>query len=473
MKHVCIINRYGIDYFMNNKFYVCLILAYLELCSERTQILSMETEPPKTYFGYTLKQLACCFICYYAFLAFGGTDASKSVYLPLIQKFYHLEYDYQGLLVFTASLGYTLFSLFVGYLTVKIGIRWTLSIGFLIMVLSYSVGIAIVHIGCIVTVLVIAGIGMVFLDVGINTWATVLFQSHKATMMNLLHCFYGLGATIGPIFTGFISLHLKMSYRGVLIAILGICGTALLATLFIPKSESKTEEVESSSESTFTIRTALCHPGVWLMGLAQGCIAGTENITMNWAPVYLRDLYGWDPETKGAGFVSAFFLVYTISRLVSGFLIDRLGGIRSLVIYICTLICVFVTGFILGEKGVYCLIASGFFIAPLFPTLLTIAMTYFGKDVDKCTCVIMFMYMIVSQTIQLLVGVIMKRVGVEWGYRLVVLLMVIVLVDVLVINNRLKKKQESLLSTQQPLVLSVSYRMRCTTFFTLGCPCNR
>ena len=209
------------------------------------------------------------------------------------------------------------------------------------------------------------------------------------------------------------------------------------------------------------------------MGLAQGCIAGTENITMNWAPVYLRDLYGWDPETKGAGFVSAFFLVYTISRLVSGFLIDRLGGIRSLVIYICTLICVFVTGFILGEKGVYCLIASGFFIAPLFPTLLTIAMTYFGKDVDKCTCVIMFMYMIVSQTIQLLVVVIMKRVGVEWGYRLVVLLMVIVLVDVLVINNRLKKKQESLLSTQQPLVLSVSYRMICTTFFTLGCPCNR
>ena len=96
MKHVCIINRYGIDYFMNNKFYVCLILAYLESCSERTQILSMETEPPKTYFGYTLKQLACCFICYYSFLAFGGTDASKSVYLHLIQKYYHIEYDYQG-----------------------------------------------------------------------------------------------------------------------------------------------------------------------------------------------------------------------------------------------------------------------------------------------------------------------------------------------------------------------------------------
>ena len=425
----------------------------------------MEEEISKTYFGYTLKQLACCFICYYAFLAFVGADASKSVYLPLIQKFYHLEYDYQGLLVFTASLGYTVFSLFVGYLTVKIGIKWTLSIGFLVMILSYTAGITIVHIGCIVAALVVAGIGMVFLDVGINTWATVLFQSHKAVMMNLLHCFYGLGATIGPIFTGFISVHLKMSYRGVLIAILGICGTAFLATLFIPKSESKSQDSESSS-SSFTIRTALCHPIVWLMGLAQGCIAGTENITMNWAPVYLRDLYGWDPETRGARFVSTFFLVYTISRMVSGFLIDRLGGIRSLVIYICTLICVFGTGFILGEKGVYGLMASGFFIAPLFPTLLTIAMTYFEKDVDKCTCVIMFMYMIVSQTIQLLVGVIMKRIGVAWGYRVVVILMVIVLVDVLVINCRLKKKQESLLSTQQPLVFPVYFKMRlsvCTT----------
>ena len=100
-------------------------------------------------------------------------------------------------------------------------------------------------------------------------------------------------------------------------------------------------------------------------------------------------------------------------------------------------------------------------------------MTYFEKDVDKCTCVIMFMYMIVSQTIQLLVGVIMKRVGVEWGYRLVVLLMVIVLVDVLVIHNRLKKKQESLLSTQQPLVLPVSYIMRCFGFLTARCPCDK
>ena len=66
---------------------------------------------------------------------------------------------------------------------------------------------------------------------------------------------------------------------------------------------------------------------------AQGCIAGTENITMNWAPIYLRDLYGWDPETKGAYFVTIFFTGYTISRLLSGFLIDAVGDHPGLILW--------------------------------------------------------------------------------------------------------------------------------------------
>lgn len=398
---------------------------------------------PKTFYGYTLTQFLCCIACYCVFFSFGGTDASKSVYLPLIQKFYKLGYDYQGLFVFTSSLGYTLFSLVIGYLLPKLGIKWILLIGLLILFTSFMCGIAFVNVWVVLVSLVIAGIGQVFLDVGTNTWATILFTSHKAVMMNLLHCFYGFGATVGPTFTGFVSKRLNMSYRGVFIAVLFLLSVAIVIALFIPKQEEKsTIESETKEEGkSMTILSALKHPVVILLGLAQGCIAGTENITMNWAPIYLRDLYGWDPETKGAYFVTIFFTGYTISRLLSGFLIDAVGEINSMMIYVPILTVLFVVGFALGEKGVYALMATGIFISPLFPTMLTVAMIYFGKEVETCTSVILFTYMIFSQTIQLIVGLVNKCCGVQWGYRVAVVLMLIVFCVLLTVKALLKKKE--------------------------------
>ena len=157
----------------------------------------MIPQTEKTYYGYTKIQLLCCMVCYICFLVFGAADTSKSVYLPLIQKFYHLEYDYQGLFVFTSSIGYITLSLFVGYLVVRLGIKITLIMGLSILIISMLGATFFVNIWVLLGFLIIGGCGSVFIDVGSNTWGTMLFQHHKAVMMNILHFFYGLGAAIG------------------------------------------------------------------------------------------------------------------------------------------------------------------------------------------------------------------------------------------------------------------------------------
>ena len=207
----------------------------------------MESVNEKKYFGYTLKQLWSCVICYCVFIAFGGFDASKSVYYPLIQEYYQLKYDYQGMLVFASCTGYTIFSLFVGYISVKLGIKSTLTIG-LLVVLSTCILICIFpNIWLLLTCLVCNGIGQVFLDVGTNTWATIIFNAHKAVMMNLLHCFYGLGASIGPILTAYVSRHLHFDYRGVFIGILILITFALIMVLFSPSQKKEDKQQNESS----------------------------------------------------------------------------------------------------------------------------------------------------------------------------------------------------------------------------------
>ena len=411
----------------------------------------MESVNEKKYFGYTLKQLWSCVICYCVFIAFGGFDASKSVYYPLIQEYYKLQYDYQGMLVFASCTGYTIFSLFVGYISVKLGIKSTLAIG-LLVVLSTCILICIFpNIWLLLTCLVCNGVGQVFLDVGTNTWATIIFNAHKAVMMNLLHCFYGLGASIGPILTAYVSRHLHFDYRGVFIGILILITFALIMVLFSPsqKKEDKQQNESSASseqqqdkQSSISICSAFKHPVVLLLGIVEGCIAGTENITMNWAPIYLRDLYGWDVETKGAHFISIFFLCYTLSRVVSGFIIDAVGEVNSVLIYTALLIVVYILGFCIYAQGPYILMFTGVFIAPLFPTTLTVAMEYFGEDCGKITCVLFFIYMVFSQTMQYVVGVVSRYIGVQWGYRVAVLLMVIVFINIYIVKILLKKKQQ-------------------------------
>lgn len=401
----------------------------------------MEQETKETYFGYTLKELWSCVICYCVFISFGGFDASKSIYFPLIQDYYHLQYDYQGMLVFASCTGYTVFSLFVGYISVKLGIKPTLGIGLLIVLCAATLICLVPNIWVLLTCLVCSGIGQVFLDVGTNTWATMIFNSHKAVMMNLLHCFYGFGASIGPIFTGFISRHLHFDYRGVFVGIIALVLFALLMVLFSPKDKKEAVK-EESEQQPINICSALCNPVVILLGIAQGCIAGTENITMNWGPIYLRDVYDWDTETKGAQFVSIFFLGYTLSRLVSGFIIDKVGEVNSVLIYATLLILVYVLGFCIHSVGPYILMLSGVFIAPLFPTTLTVAMIYFGEQCSKITCVLFFVYMIFSQTMQYLVGVINRYVGIQWGYPLVVVLMMIVFMNITIVKMKLKKREK-------------------------------
>lgn len=404
--------------------------------------IKMEEAKPKTFFGYTWKQLWNCIVCYCVFISFGGFDASKSVYFPLIQDYYHLEYDYQGMLVFASCTGYTIFSLFVGYISVKLGIKFTLAIGLCIVLLTAALILFIPNIWLLLVCLVCIGVGQVFLDVGTNTWATMIFNSHKAVMMNLLHCFYGFGASIGPIFTGYVSRKLHFDYRGVFVGILALVLFALIMVLVTPKEKKDEEKKDDQDDNSISICSALKNPVVILLGIVQGCIAGSENITMNWGPIYFRDLYGWDVEKQGARFVSIFFIGYTISRMVSGFIIDAVGEVNSVLIYVSLLILVYVLGFCLNSAGPYILMASGVFIGPLFPTTLTVAMIYFKENCGKITCVMFFIYMIFSQTMQYLVGVINRYVGVQWGYRLVVILMVIVFVSIYTIKILLKKRDK-------------------------------
>jgi fucose permease len=166
---------------------------------------------------------------------------------------------------------------------------------------------------------------------------------------------------------------------------------------------------------------------------------GVEMASSNWGGLYFQDVYGMDPAKAGADFVAAFFAAFTLSRLVSGFFIEKIGYMRSLIGAAAAIGAVFALGFVLGAKGIYVLPAAGFFIAILWPTLMAAAIRFFGSAAAPVmTAGVIAIAGIVNAGMQLFMGSLNKYAGAAWGYRSCFVFTAVLLVILMRLNGMIR-----------------------------------
>jgi fucose permease len=149
-------------------------------------------------------------------------------------------------------------------------------------------------------------------------------------------------------------------------------------------------------------------------------------------------VYHLDPTTSGATFVSNFYILFTISRLLSGFVIEKIGYVRSLFIATLATIFVFGLGFFLGEKGIYVLPALGFFTAMFWPTLLATAMGYFKDDAPVMTSAIIVIGGGLNSVLQFAAGYTNRLAGPAWGYRSFLFYAILIVGALVVLRRRIR-----------------------------------
>ena len=95
------------------------------------------------------------------------------------------------------------------------------------------------------------------------------------------------------------------------------------------------------------------------MGMMEAVEVGNNT----WAPLYLQDVLHLDPLKELVVFGTWLQILFTVSRLISGPLIDCLGYFTSL--YISNVICalLLIIGFLLGKNGPYAFVFMSFFYA--------------------------------------------------------------------------------------------------------------
>lgn len=363
------------------------------------------------------KSLLLFIILFGAMFLFGIIENVKGVTYPLIKTEFDISYEQQGAMVSLQSLSYVLFCLIGGIVIGTFGVKKAFTAGYIFMILGVAAVFFMPGFWSVAAALIFVFAGFGLFEVSCNALATQIFTSRAALLMSLMHFFYGAGSSLSPRAAGAVSA--ALGWRNVYLIAIPMVLLFFIPSLFtrFPGAVQKEEEHDKPGTKRVSFFTALRTPMVWVFSVALGFMVAVELSSANWAGLYFLDVYKLDPRTTGAAFVSNFYILFTISRFLSGFVIEKIGYLRSLFIATLATILTFVLGFILGAKGIYILPALGFFTAIFWPTVMATAMGYFREDAPVMTSAIIVIGGAINSGVQFLMGLTNRLAGPAWGYR--------------------------------------------------------
>ncbi|WP_256757821.1 sugar MFS transporter [Cohnella sp. WQ 127256] len=233
------------------------------------------------------------------------------------------------------------------------------------------------------------GLGAGSVDAGLNSYVAAHYKAHH---MSWLHCFWGVGATLGPIIMASYISGENLWRQGYLTV--AIIQFILVIILFaslplwdkVAKSnnvlndESQNEihyqELEQASENTKPWQLR----GVKLAMLTFLFYCGIEASIGLWGSSFLVNIKDL-PASTGAKWVSLFFLGVTFGRLVTGFITFKMSN-RKLIRYGQFIALVGAILLVLPFPTIVSLIGYiiiGLGLAPIFPCMLHETPVRFGK----------------------------------------------------------------------------------------------
>ncbi|MPR35901.1 MFS transporter [Salmonirosea aquatica] len=315
-------------------------------------------------------------IIYLAFISLGLPDSLLGPAWPTMYRSLGVPVHFAGVISMVVAAGTVLSSLFSARLIQRFGVATITTLSVLLTALallgfSYSSSFLFL---CLLAIPLGLGAGCV--DAALNNYVALHYQARH---MNWLHCFWGVGAAIGPfIMAKYLARgeSWTMGYNTV-----GWIQIGLVAVLFfsIPYWIKKPEAEQAEDEAKLSFIKLLAIPGLRQVLLVFFLYCTIEATFGLWGASYLVLVRQYEPE-KAATLVSTYFIGITLGRFVAGFLTARLTN-QQLVYLGQGLI---LLGVLFLFLPVNATVWPGFFLvglgcAPIFPSLLHETPRNFGE----------------------------------------------------------------------------------------------
>ncbi|MGM9974816.1 MAG: MFS transporter [Clostridiaceae bacterium] len=294
----------------------------------------------------------------------GITENSKGIFIPGFKEYFIIGDKEISYMIMGTSLTYMIANFLGGYLCERLGQKLVLTLGVIILILSLVMMSISQSFLAFAIWIGINSAGLGFAGIAGNTLLPVIVLSFQSLAMNLMHFFYGFGSTIGQRSFGFF-LDKGISWRQLYLIVAVAIGILFLILFFISFPEVK----EKKAEEKLSIKEIFSNRLIVLYMIALGTYVAAEICTSNWLVNYLAEEYSLG-ENSASVYLSAFFLIFALGRLFGGFVVERLGSFKTVIVSLIIALVLFTGGLLLGEGALFLIALSGLFFAITFPTVI-------------------------------------------------------------------------------------------------------
>lgn len=316
-------------------------------------------------------------LIYLAFISLGLPDSLLGAGWPVMHTELGVSVSFMGIISMVISGGTIVSSLLSDKLTHKFGTRAvTVTSVFLTVAALFGFSFS----GSFSMLIIFAvpyGLGAGAIDAALNNYVAL---HYKAKHMSWLHCFWGVGAIISPFIMSFALKNLNWNggYR-----IVGFIQLAIALLLLVTLPVWKINKTESTADTKHVgLTAALKIKGVpfLLIGFFAYCAA--EATAMYWASTYFTEVKGISGD-RAASFAALFYIGITLGRFASGFITERLGDRRMILLGTGILACGIMILLIPVQSYMTAFAAFlviGFGCAPIYPCIIHSTPANFGAE---------------------------------------------------------------------------------------------
>jgi len=303
---------------------------------------------------------------FFAFFIFGFVDNLKGPTFPNLLDELQFNYAQGGGILLGAYLGFVVATLLAGPLSDWAGNRTILIIAGLLItggILGFS------HANTyplLFASMLLMGMGTGSIEVGGNGLIVGLHPQAQGRYLNLLATFHGFGSLLVPLYAVWL-LDAGISWRQVFQYSIPLVLVLVLLLLLTPAP--RTAKMASSSGFDWaTLRRTGFSTTMIGFYVAIALYVATEIGIAAWIVEYLIQTKGIAQATA-ALYLSAFFGMIMIGRIVGSVLVDRIGYLRAIILAMIGAFVAILIAIVAPPALAFCLPLSGLFLSIIFPTM--------------------------------------------------------------------------------------------------------
>ena len=319
------------------------------------------------------------FLLFMTMFLLGGIQNTKGLILEQVQHSIDLNLGQVGTLITLFQIGFLVSSLLTGYLTDKKGLKVMMLIGSLLMIVGLMGTSLAYTVALFFGFYLVIGLGIGSMMVSIVTVIPTFYKEKAGMMFNISNAMFGVGMIVTPLILHQLFAS-NISWRAFYVGV-----AAIVVVLVLVLSMLKMESTAQSTMKISDFFELLTQKKIMVVIAFLLFYVAAEAAFLNFFPIFYAalDIDGLDAAgkaAKAAYVISSFAGLFTIGRIIGGFITLKLGE-RSTVIWFSLLsLAAIVVSRLLVVEFVYLFMLFGFAKSVLFPTAAAIATRLTSKS---------------------------------------------------------------------------------------------